>query len=229
MAIKLMGKKRGMTQRFDDQGNLVACTVIELEPNVVTQVKTKATDGYSAVQVGAGKVTAKDPRCLEARTTKPLRGHFAKNAVAPRRHLGEFRVEDEAAYTTGQELGVTLFAKETRVDVTSVSRGKGHQGVMKRHGYKGGPGAHGSSFHRHAGSTGMRSSPGRVLPGLKKSGHMGDRTVTTQNLRVVEVDEELNLLCVRGAVPGAPGALVVIAPAVKQRKAGASKKTPKKK
>ncbi|PJD96519.1 MAG: 50S ribosomal protein L3 [Parachlamydia sp.] len=217
MAIKLMGKKRGMTQRFDAAGNLIVCTVIEVEPNVVTQLKTKEKDGYNAVQLGFEKVTAKDPRREKKRTSKPLQGHYEKAGVAPRRHSGEFRTEEVSEFTLGQELGVSLFQEIPYIDVTGVSKGKGYQGVIKLHNFAGGPAAHGSGFHRHAGSTGMRTTPGRCFPGGKRASHMGVDRVTVENLKVVMIDEENNLILVEGQVPGAYNGLVFLRKATKKR------------
>lgn len=217
MAIKLMGKKRGMTQRFDAAGNLIVCTVIEVEPNVVTQLKTKEKDGYNAVQLGFEKVTAKDPRREKERTSKPLQGHYEKAGVAPRRHSGEFRTEEVSEFALGQELGVSLFQEIPYIDVTGVSKGKGYQGVMKLHNFAGGPAAHGSGFHRHAGSTGMRTTPGRCFPGGKRASHMGVDRVTVENLKVVMIDEENNLILVEGQVPGAYNGLVFLRKATKKR------------
>lgn len=216
MACKLMGKKRGMTRYFDEAGNVRVCTVIHAEPNVVTQIKTKASDGYSALQLGYDLVATRDPRTVEKRISKPLRGHFAKHAIAPRKALCECRVEEGGSFTVGQEMTVSLFSKGSYVDVTATSKGRGFQGVMKRYNFRGGPAAHGSGFHRHGGSTGMRSTPGRCLPGQKKAGHMGNVRVTVQNLQVVAVDEARQLILVEGAVPGHRGALVTLAPAVKK-------------
>ena len=216
MTLQLMGRKRGMVQRFDADGNIVVCTVIQAEPNVVTQVKTVEQDGYTAVQLGFEKVKAKDPRRQEQRTTKPLRGHFAKAGVDPRRHLLETRIEQADKYTLGQEFSVEFFNEVTFVDVQSVSKGKGYQGVMKLHGFGGGPAAHGSGFHRHGGSTGMRSTPGRCLPGGKRASRMGGNVTTVENLKVIAVDVKNNVLLVKGSVPGATGALVVISQATKK-------------
>lgn len=218
MKLKLMGKKRGMTQRFDDKGNVVICTVIHAEPNVVTQVKRKESDGYNALQLGYEKLATKDPRTLQRRVSNQLLGHFKKANVTPRRYLSEARMEDVAEYEVGQEFGIQLFNDVPYIDVTGVSKGKGFQGVIKRHNFGGGPAAHGSGFHRSGGSTGMRSTPGRTLPGQKKPGQMGSEKVTVQNLRVVAIDEARNLLIVEGAIPGARGSLVHIAPAKKKRK-----------
>ena len=218
MELKLMGKKRGMTQYFDESGNVVVCTVIHAEPNVITQIKRKETDGYDAIQFGFDKLVTVDPRTVEKRVTKPLLGHFLKANIAPRRYLAESRVENVDAFSVGQELNVTLFSDVSHVDVSGVSKGKGFQGVIKRHGYSGGPASHGSGFHRHGGSTGMRTTPGRCLPGTKKAGHMGAENVTVQNLKVIRVDAERNLLIVEGAVPGPVGALVSFKAAQKKRK-----------
>ncbi len=217
MALKLMGKKRGMTQRFDQTGNVVVCTVIHAEPNIITQIKRKESDGYDALQLGYGKIVTKDPRTVEKRVSKQLLGHYKKNSIEPRRHLAESRIGNVDDYTIGQEVGVTLFSETTYVDVSGVSKGKGFQGVIKRHNFAGGPAAHGSGFHRHGGSTGMRSTPGRTLPGQKKAGQMGNESVTVQNLRVVGIDEARNLLIVEGAIPGPRGGLVSVAPATKKK------------
>lgn len=217
MAQTLMGRKRGMTQRFDEKGNVVACTVIEAAPNVVTQIKTLENDGYTAIQIGFDEVRATDPRTAKRRVGKPLGGHFEKAGVPPQRFLAEARVSDAEGYKVGDQLTVGLFAVGGLVDVTATSKGKGMQGVMRLHNMAGGPAAHGSGFHRHGGSTGMRSSPGRVLPGSKRPSRMGNRRCTTQNLRVLAVDVERNLILLAGAVPGHKGALVVVSAAIKQQ------------
>jgi large subunit ribosomal protein L3 len=216
--VRLLGKKTGMIQMFDQAGNIVPCTVIHAEPNVITQIKTMETDGYQAIQLGFDEITVKDARTLEKRVGQPLRGHFAKAGVTPRRHLVESHVDDTSKYTLGQRMSVALFQDIAYVDVLGVSKGKGYQGVMKLHGFQGGPASHGSGFHRHAGSTGMRSSPGRCLPGGKRASHMGDRNVTVQNLRVVAIDETNNLIIVEGATPGARGGLLVITESKKKKK-----------
>lgn len=214
-----MGKKRGMVQMFDDKGNVVVCTVIEAEPNIITQIKTKDTDGYDAIQLGFEKVTVKDPRTLNSRLNKPQIGHFAKVNVEPRRYLAESTVENIQEYSLGQELGVNHFAEIAYVDATAMSKGKGYQGVIKKHNMSGGPAAHGSSFHRHAGSTGMRSTPGRCLPGGPRASHMGHERVTVQNLKVIMIKEDDNLLIIEGQVPGPRNGLVYISEAVKKKKA----------
>ncbi len=212
MTLKLMGKKRGMTRLFDENGNHVVCTVISAEPNVITQIKRKESDGYEAVQLSAFKVKPSKVKNV----TKPLRGHFKKAGVEARKHSSESRVESAETFQTGQEFGVAYFADAVYVNVTGVSKGKGYQGVIKRHHFAGGPASHGSGFHRHGGSTGMRTSPGRCLPGQKKAGRMGNETVTQQNLRVVKVDEEKQVILVEGAIPGARGGLVYITKAAKK-------------
>lgn len=216
MTIKLMGKKRGMTQLFDDKGNVVICTVIQAEPNVVTQIKTDDTDGYVALQLGFDKVKGKNEYTVGKRTGKPLAGHFKKGEIAPRRHLTESRIDSAEGYSVGQEIGVEAFEGIEFVDATAMSKGKGYQGVMKRYHFAGGPASHGSGFHRHGGSTGMRSTPGRGLPGMKKAGHMGYEQVTVQNLRVVRIDKEDNLIIVKGQVPGPRNGLVYLRQAKKR-------------
>lgn len=216
MALTMMGKKRGMMQLFDEKGNVVVCTVIQAEPNVVTQVKTKETDGYTAVQLGFDKVAGKTQYTIEARTGKPQLGHFKKAGIEPRRFLLETRLDAVDQYAPGQEIGVDMFADIEFVDATAISKGKGYQGVMKRHHFAGGPASHGSGFHRHAGSTGMRSTPGRGLPGGKKAGQMGNERVTVQNLEVVRVDSENNLIIVKGQVPGPRNGLVYLSQAKKK-------------
>ena len=208
---KLMGIKQGMTQLFDPQGNRVVCTVIQADKHVISQVKTVETDKYSAIQLASGSLNAAKARHV----AKPQLGHFKKAGIEPRRKMTEVRVDDTAPYTVGQELGVELFQDIAYVDVIGISKGKGYQGVMKRHNYAGGPAAHGSGFHRHAGSTGMRSSPGRCLPGVKKAGRMGGERVTIENLRVVKIDADKQVIIVAGAIPGSRGCLVYVTTAKK--------------
>lgn len=206
-----------MTQIFDAKGNIVVCTVIELEPNVVTQIKTKEKDGYQAIQIGFETIKAKDPRRCAARSNKPQRIAFEKSGIAPRKKLKENRLADTDSYSVGQEIGVEIFSEGEYVDIMGISKGKGFQGVMKRHNFAGGAASHGASrCHRLAGSTGMRSTPGRNLPGGKKAGQMGNERVTVQNLEVVKVSAEERLLLVKGAVPGARNALVHVSTAVKK-------------
>lgn len=224
MALTMMGKKRGMMQLFDDKGNVVVCTVIQAEPNVVTQVKTKENDGYTAVQLGFDEVKGKTQYTIDARTKKPQVGHFKKAGVKPRRFLVESRVDSVEQYSPGQEISLDIFNDVEFVDATAISKGKGYQGVMKRHNFAGGPASHGSGFHRHAGSTGMRSTPGRGLPGGKKAGQMGNEQVTVQNLEVIKIDLENQVILVKGQVPGLRDGLVYIKRAEKKQ----AKKKPKK-
>lgn len=218
MSLKFMGKKRGMIQYFDETGNAIVGTVIEAEPNVIAQIKTKESDGYNAIQLGFEKIQVSDKRTMDRRVSKPLRGHFQKNSIEPRRYLCEARVDNVTDYSLGQEINVSAFAEVEYVDVMAQSKGKGFQGVMKLHGMSGGPASHGSGFHRHAGSTGMRSTPGRCLPGGPRASHMGDDRITVQNLKVVMVNPEENVIIVQGAVPGPRNGLVYISQAVKKQK-----------
>jgi large subunit ribosomal protein L3 len=220
MTLKFMGKKLGMTRLFDEKGNHVVCTVISAEPNIVSQLKNKEKDGYEAIQLSAIKVKPSKLRNV----SKALRGHFAKASVEPRSAIVESRVEASDQFQVGQEVGASFFAEGDFVDIQGISKGKGFQGVIKRHHFAGGPASHGSGFHRHGGSTGMRTSPGRCLPGQKKAGRMGGETVTIQNLKVVKADEERKVLLIEGAIPGARGGLVYVAKAQKK----ASKKNEKK-
>ncbi len=216
MALTLMGKKKGMTQLFDDNGNLIPLTIIQCESNVVTQIKTQETDGYCGVQLGFDQIQTKDSRTKERRVGKPLMGHFSKGSLEPRRFLSESRLDDVSEFSVGQEIGVDIFTAVSHVDVSGTSKGKGYQGVIKVHGFSGGRASHGSGFHRTGGSTGMRSTPGRVLSGQKKPKRLGGKAVTTQNARVYKVDVEKGLMMIIGAVPGPIDGLVYIKPAVKK-------------
>lgn len=217
MTLKLMGKKLGMTQLFDETGNAIVCTVIEVEPNVIVQIKTKEKDGYTAIQTGYGKVTAKKPETVEKRVKKPRLGHFKKAGVDPRRHLVESKVDNVEEYTVGQEFGVGMFTEIPFLDATAISIGKGFQGAMKLHNFAGMKASHGTGpTHRHLGSTGMRSTPGRCFPGGKRASQMGNKQVTVQSLKVVEVNEEENLIVVKGSIPGAKNGLVTLTKAIKK-------------
>ena len=199
----ILGRKLGMTQVFGEDDNVVPVTVIEAGPCTVAQVKTTATDGYEAVQLGFGDIK-------ESKVNKPMAGHFAKAGVAPTRWLREVRVEDASEHSVGETVTVEGFADVEKVDVTGVSKGKGFAGVIKRHGFGGGPGGHGHHFHRAPGSVGMCAYPARVFKGMRLPGHMGCDRVTVKNLQVVRVDQEHNLILVKGAVPGGKGALVSV-------------------
>jgi len=206
----LLGTKLGMTQVWNEQGKLVPVTVIEVAPNVVTQVRTSEKDGYSAVQIAAGQI---DPR----KVTKPLEGHFDAAGVTPRRHVTEVRTADASDYSLGQELTVDgVFEAGQLVDVVGTSKGKGTAGVMKRHNFKGVSASHGSHRnHRKPGSIGASSTPSRVFKGMRMAGRMGGERVTVLNLTVHAVDAEKGLLLVKGAVPGARGRIVYVRNAVK--------------
>lgn len=206
----ILGRKIGMTQIFTEAGEVVPVTVVEAGPVVVTQVKTIENDGYNAVQVGF--VDAK-----EKSLNKPQKGHLAA-ANTLKKHLKEFRVESVDAYTVGQEIKADVFAAGEMIDVTGISKGKGFQGPIKRHGQSRGPESHGSRYHRRPGSMGACSYPGRVFKNKKLAGHMGSVKVTVQNLEVVRVDAEKNFILVKGAIPGAKGSVVTIKEAVKASK-----------
>ena len=219
MTIGLIGRKAGMTRVFTDAGESIPVTVIEALPNRVTQVKAVESDGYRAVQVAFGDRKA-------SRLSRPLAGHYAKVKVAPGESLVEFRLADGegADLAPGAELKVDMFAAGQVVDVAGTTVGKGFAGTMKRHNFAGGPASHGASvFHRAPGSIGQRQTPGRVFPGKRMSGHMGNVRRTVENLKVVEVDAARNLLLVRGAVPGAPGGQVIVRPSVKTARRAARK------
>ena len=204
----LIGKKIGMTQIFDEKGNVIPVTVIEAGPCVVAQVKTEDNDGYNAVQLGFGDVKDKH-------ITKPEKGHFAKAKLTAKKHLREFRLDSIEGIKVGDELKADVFEAGEKVDVQGTSKGKGFQGVIKRHGQHRGPMGHGSMYHRRPGSMGATSTPGRVFKGKKLPGHMGSVKVTVQNLDVIRVDMDKNVLLIKGSVPGAKGAILKIKSAVK--------------
>ena len=209
MKKAILATKVGMTQIFDTNGSLIPVTVLQATPNVVTQVKTVENDGYAAVQVGFGEIR-------DVLVNKPRKGHFAKAGVANKRFLREFKFENAAEYTVGQEIKADIFAEGDKIDATGISKGKGFQGAIKRHGLSRGPMKHGSKYHRHAGSNGPATTPGRVFKGKHMPGQMGAVKVTVQNLEVVKVDTENNLLLVKGAVPGPKKALLVLKETVKK-------------
>lgn len=210
MSLKLIGKKKGMVQIFDESGNVVVCTAIQAEPNFVAQVKTKEKDGYCALQIAGVKNRS------DKNVSKPLLGHFKKGNIPACQRLSESRLDDVSNYALGQEINVSIFQVGDYVDVIGISKGKGYQGVMKLYGFSGGPASHGSGFHRHAGSTGMRSTPGRSLPGSPRPCHMGVDRVSQQGLKIISVDVEKNLILVRGSIPGHRESIVYIAPAIKK-------------
>ena len=200
----IIGKKVGMTQVFAEDGRALPVTVIEAGPCVVVQRKSKDRDGYAAVQIGLVE------RRKAKRTTKPMKGHFDKAGLPPCRVLRELPVAEDAEVNVGDKISVELFAPGDSVNVVGMSKGRGFQGVMKRHNFGGGKASHGSMFHRAPGSIGQSAYPSRVLKGMKAAGHMGSDRVTVRNLEVVRVDTDNNLLIVRGSVPGAGGSYVVI-------------------
>lgn len=211
MSLGLLGRKVGMTRVFTDDGDSVPVTVVDVSDNRVTQIKTVATDGYSAVQVAFGKRRA-------SRVTKPLAGHYAKAGVEAGSVLREFRISEETAATlkVGGTIGVDLFKPGAMVDVQGVTSGKGFTGVIKRHNFSSNRASHGNSVsHNKPGSISMAQDPGRVFPGKKMAGHYGAVTRTTQNLEVVRIDEARQLLLIKGSVPSAKGGDVVVVPAVK--------------
>ena len=208
MKKALIGKKVGMTQIFDEKGKVIPVTVIEAGPCVVAQVKTVESDGYNAVQLGFGDVK-------ESKVNKPIKGHLTKSKLTLKKHLREFRIDDVASVKVGDELKADVFVKGDKVDIQGTSKGKGFQGVIKRHGQSRGPMGHGSMYHRRPGSMGPTSTPGRVFKGKKLPGRMGNNTITIQNLEVVSVDLDKNVILVKGSVPGANGAILKIKSSVK--------------
>ena len=224
MKKAILATKVGMTQIFNEDGVLVPVTVLEAGPCVVTQVKTVENDGYEAVQVGFGdkkeKIINKDKAGKKEiahrhGVNKAVKGHLDKAGVAPKRFIREFKFENASEYAPAQEIKADIFAVGDKIDATAVSKGKGFQGAIKRFGQSRGPMAHGSKFHRHAGSNGACSSPSKVFKGKKMPGHMGSKKITIQNLEIVRVDAEKNLLLVKGAVPGPKKSLVTIKETVK--------------
>ena len=208
MSKGLIGKKVGMTQIFDEKGMIIPVTVIEAGPCGVSQVKTVETDGYNAIQLGFGEVKS-------SKVNKPKAGHFAKANVEAKKHLREFRCEEPAEVKVGDEVKADVFAQGEKVDIQGISKGKGFQGVIKRHGQHRGPMGHGSMYHRRPGSMGSTSTPGRVFKGKKLPGHMGVQKITIQNLEIVKVDMDKNVLLVKGSVPGPKGAILKIKTSVK--------------
>ncbi len=213
MATGILGKKLGMTRIFTQDGQWIDVTLVQAGPCVVIQRKTEKKDGYEAVQVGFDEIKPK--RC-----TKPLKGHFEKAGVPPKRFLKEFRVEVDNPLKPGDEIKLDIFKVGDRVDISGKSKGKGFAGVVKRHGYSGGPGTHGSNFHRRPGSIGQSAYPAEVYKGKGLPGHMGNVRVTVQNLEVVDIVPEKNLIVIRGSIPGSNGGLVEIKHTVKIKRNG---------
>jgi large subunit ribosomal protein L3 len=206
VAVGIVGTKLGMTQVFDEQRRAIPVTIIQAGPCPVTQVKTKETDGYSAIQIGYGE-------CTEKALNKPALGHLKKSESPPLRHLMEYRVDNAGDYSLGQQLKADLFEAGQIVDVVGTSIGRGFAGYQKRHNFARGPMSHGSKNHREPGSTGAGTTPGRVYPGKRMAGRLGGTRTTVRKLTIVRVDAERNLILIKGAVPGKPGALVEIVPA----------------
>lgn len=210
MVNTILGRKLGMTQVWSEDDNLLPVTVIQAGPCTIAQIKSEETDGYAAIQIGFGDIR-------EKHVNKPMAGHFAKAGVEPTRYLREVRVDDPAQYNVGDKVTVEEFNDTKMVDVTGISKGKGFAGVVRRYDFGGGPGGHGSHFHRVPGSVGMCATPSRVLKGLRLPGHMGDEQVTVRNLELVSVDTDQNLIFVKGAVPGGKGALLTVRQALSAR------------
>ncbi len=224
MKKAILATKVGMTQIFNEDGTLTPVTVLEAGPCVVTQIKTVENDGYEAVQVGfvdkKNRIVNKDKGGKKEivhrhGATKAEQGHFAKAGVSSKRFIREFKFENSGEYELGQEIKADIFAAGDKIDATAISKGKGFQGAIKRHGQHRGPMTHGSKFHRHAGSNGAASDPSKVFKGKKMPGQMGNKRITIQNLEVVRVDAENNLLLIKGSVPGPKKSLVTIKEAVK--------------
>ncbi|MBQ1862084.1 MAG: 50S ribosomal protein L3 [Clostridia bacterium] len=206
----IIGRKIGMTQLFTENGNVIPVTVLEVGPCPVVQKKTVENDGYDAVQLGFEDIR-------EKLVVKPIKGHFDKAQVAYKRVLKEFKLDNSADLKVGDILKAEVFANGDKVDVTGISKGKGYQGTIKRHGFHTGPMAHGSGYHRHQGSMGANTDPSRVMKGKGMPGHMGSEQITIQNLTVVKVDAENNLIAIKGAVPGPNGGLIIVKSAIKKQ------------
>lgn len=211
MQKAILAKKLGMTQIFDETGRVIPVTVVEAGPNAVVQKKTVENDGYDAVQVGFVDLK-------ENKATKPVKGHFAKAGVKPKKFIRELRLDDVSGLNVGDEIKADIFEVGDKVDVAGISKGKGYAGTIKRWGQHRGPMTHGSGYHRGPGSMGMCSDPGRVFKGKRLPGHMGVERVTIQNLAVVRVDAEKNIVLIKGGLPGPKGGLLIIKNTVKGRK-----------
>ena len=205
MNVGLLGNKIGMTQIFDESGNIIPVTILKVGPCVITQVKTKSKDGYDSIQIGYGNVSNKS-------LTQPELGHLQKSNIQPLKYLKEFRVSEENEYNLGQILSVDSFSPGQLVNIQGKSIGKGFASLQKRYNFNRGPMTHGSKNHRAPGSIGMGTTPGRVLPGKKMSGQLGNKVTTIQKLKVIQVNPEENILVIKGSVPGKPGNLLSIIP-----------------
>ena len=205
MAVGLLGNKIGMTQIFDESGNIIPVTILKVGPCVITQVKTMEKDGYNAIQVGYGNVSSKA-------LTQPELGHLQKSNIQPLKYLKEFRITDNSEFEIGQILNVDAFSEGQLVNVRGKSIGKGFSGLQKRYSFARGPMTHGSKNHRAPGSIGMGTTPGRVLPGKKMAGQLGNKIATIQKLKVIQINPEENILVIKGSVPGKPGNLLSIVP-----------------
>lgn len=205
MVIGLLGNKMGMTQIFDEAGNIIPVTILKVGPCVVTQVKTKAKDGYDSIQIGYGSVSNKS-------LTQPELGHLQKSNIQPLKYLKEFRINEDNEFQIGQILNVDSFLPGQLVNIQGKSIGKGFSGLQKRHNFARGPMTHGSKNHRAPGSIGMGTTPGRVLPGKKMSGQLGNKIITVKKLKVIQINSEENILVIKGSVPGKPGNLLSIVP-----------------
>ncbi|MFQ3616536.1 MAG: 50S ribosomal protein L3 [Cyanobacteriota bacterium] len=212
MSVGILGTKLGMTQVFDEAGKAIPVTVVQAGPCTVTQIKTVEVDGYSAVQVGFGEVA-------EKALNKPKLGHLKKSEAPPLRHLKEYRLDSPGTFQLGQQIKADIFEPGQQVDVIGTSIGRGFAGYQKRHNFKRGPMAHGSKNHRLPGSTGAGTTPGRVYPGKRMAGRLGGERTTIKKLTIVRVDGDRNLLLIKGAIPGKPGALINIVPAKQVGKA----------
>jgi large subunit ribosomal protein L3 len=205
VVVGLLGNKIGMTQIFDESGNIIPVTILKVGPCVVTQIKTKSKDGYDSIQVGYGNVSSKS-------LTQPELGHLQKSNIQPLKYLKEFRINEECEFEIGQVLNVDSFEPGQLVNIRGKTVGKGFSGLQKRHNFHRGPMTHGSKNHRLPGSIGMGTTPGRVLPGKKMAGQLGNKITTVQKLKVIQTNPEENILVIKGSVPGKPGNLLSIVP-----------------
>ena len=208
MSVGLLGNKIGMTQIFNESGNIIPVTILKVGPCIVTQVKTKAKDGYDSIQIGYGNVSSKSLKSL----TQPELGHLQKSNIQPLKYLKEFRVNGDNDFTLGQVLNVDSFSPGQLVNIRGKSIGKGFTGLQKRHNFTRGPMTHGSKNHKEPGSIGMGTTPGRVLPGKKMAGQLGNKVTTIKKLKVIQINLKENILVIKGSVPGKPGNLLSIIP-----------------